>query len=109
MNAKARELDKVVDIVVECCTADFDGVKTVSREDVLGKGRAENVVMTRAILASMVQFMGYSVTTTAMLLGRTQSAVRHLLSLADDYNRSSRAFRIAMAEATLKCKEIKEQ
>lgn len=108
MNDKEKLLMKIVEIVVDCCATQIDdtGRMSVTREDVLGKSRAENVVMTRCILAMMVVGAGYSITTTAQLLGRTVHAVRHLLEAGHSYHISSRAFRIASAEATLKCKDI---
>lgn len=111
MNNKETELWRIVDIVVECCATKVkeDGTMSLTREDVLGKSRAENVVMTRCILVMMIIGAGYSVTTAAQLLGRTPHAIRHLLDIGHNYHISSRAFRIASAEATLMCKDIEAQ
>lgn len=108
MNNKQRELMRIVDAVVSCCCTDVDnsGTKSLTADDVLGKSRAENVVMTRAILVSQVLSSGYSVTTCAQLLCRTAHAVRHLNELGYQYMRTSRAYRIAHAESTLLCKDI---
>lgn len=108
MNEKQAHLNSIVNIVVDCCAIEIDdkGTMSITREDVIGKSRAENVVMTRAILCRMIAFAGYSTTTTAMLLGRTEAAVRHLLKLAMQFHATSRAYRIAEAEATLKCKDL---
>ena len=108
MNDKEKMLMQIVDIVVECCATQVNesGRMSVTKEDVLGTSRAENVVMTRCILAMMVVGAGYSVTTTAMLMNRSVHAVRHMVEVGQQYHMSSRAFRIAFAEATLKCKDM---
>lgn len=107
MNNKESELHKIVEIVVGCCCTDMgEGKMSVCKEDVLGKSRMENVVMTRCILVSQIVSAGYSMATAAMLLDRTVPAVRHMLKMAQNYRASSRAYRIADAEATLKCRDI---
>lgn len=108
MNNKQRLLMQIVEIVVKCCQTEIDdnGTMSLNKDDVLGKSRAENVVMTRCILVMMVVGAGFSVTTAAQLLGRTPHAVRHLLEIGHSYHISSRAFRIASAEATLACRDI---
>lgn len=108
MNNKEMELYRILDIVVECCATQVDdtGKMSVTREDVLGKSRAENLVMTRCILVNQIIGAGYSTTTAALLLHRTVHAIRHLLEVGCQYERTSRAYRIANAEATLKCKDI---
>lgn len=108
MNNKETELHKIVDIVVSCCATqiDDDGTMSLTRDDVLGKSREENVVMTRAILSMCIISAGYSVTTVAQLLHRTPQAIRHLINLGHQYYKTSRAFRIANAEATIKLKDI---
>lgn len=108
MNNKETELYRILDYVVECCATRVDeqGTMSVTREDVLGKSRAENAVMTRCILVSQIIGAGYSTTTAAQLLHRTPHAIRHLLEVGLQYERTSRAYRIANAEATLKCRDI---
>lgn len=108
MNNKEIELYRMVDHVVECCATQIDekGTMSVTREQVLGKCRAENVVMTRCILVGQMIGAGFSTTTAAQLLHRTPHAIRHLLEVGQQYERTSRAYRIANAEATLKCRDI---
>lgn len=51
MNDKEKELYRVIDNVVKCYAIELpDGTLSISREDVLGKSRAENIVMTRCIV-----------------------------------------------------------
>lgn len=108
MNNKEQELYRIVDYVVACCATQVDdsGRMSVTREDVLGRSRAENVVMTRCILVNQIVGAGYSTTTAAQLLRRTPHAIRHLLEVGMQYEQTSRAYRIANAEATLKCKDL---
>lgn len=95
MNEKEKELRRIVKTVVKCCGTE-DGRVTI--EDVLGKTRTENVVMTRCILAVEIIRQGYSVTTAAWIMGRTVQAVRQMLANDAKYERVSRAYRIAKAE-----------
>ena len=100
MNEKEKELHRIVDVVISCCaTKDKNGRCEISREDVLGKTRTENVVMTRCILVVQILRQGYSLTTIASLLGRTVQAVRHIIASDKIYNTISRAYRIASEEA----------
>jgi len=108
MNNKESKLYEVVDIVVSCCATQIDeiGTMSVTRDDVLGKSRAANVNMTRCILVTQLLFLGFSTSTAASLLHRTEPAIRHLLDAAHQFRVTSFAYRIAEAEATLKCKEL---
>lgn len=55
MNRKQEYLNKIVDICVKCCGyALSNGKLSITREDILGKNRNENVVMTRCIAVSMM-------------------------------------------------------
>lgn len=106
MNNKETILNKIIDIVVECCSTNINGVQTLSRADILGESKKENHVMSRAILALQLKHEGYSVTTIAMLLGREEQSVRKLIKKGYDYVATSRACRIAAAEVVIKCKEL---
>ena len=47
-NNKENAMNKVIDIVVDCCATDLgNGRKSLTREDVLGKRKDENICMTR--------------------------------------------------------------
>lgn len=99
MNAKERELHRIVDIVVGCCSVSFGGRVSLLRAEVLGKGRGEVLTMTRCILASLIIAAGFSVSTLAGLTGRTATSARYLVSLDRQFHKTSRAYRIASAEA----------
>lgn len=105
MNAKERELHRIVEIVVGCCSVSFGGRVSLSRAEVLGKGRGEVLTMTRCILASLIIAAGFSVSTLAGLTGRTATSARYLVSLDRQFHKTSRAYRIASAEAAELCRE----
>ena len=51
MNDKEKELWRVIDNVIKCCAIELpSGELSITREDVLGKSRAENLVMTRCMV-----------------------------------------------------------
>lgn len=106
MNDKENTIYKVLDAVVGCCSMDIDGVQSVTREDVLGKSKKSNAVMTRAIYVTEMLFLGYTTETIAMVLHRTEKDIRHLLNSAHQFRISSYAYRVAEAEATLLCKDM---
>lgn len=56
MNDKEKELWRVIDNVVKCCAMEMpDGSLSITREDVLGKSRAENLVMTRCMVVEQMR------------------------------------------------------
>lgn len=64
MNDKEKELYRIIDNVVNCCSIELrDGNRSITREDVLGKYRAENIVMTRCIVVEQMLHVGFSITT----------------------------------------------
>lgn len=106
MNAKDTYLWKIIDQVINCCASNIVGDKPITRDDVLGKSRCENIVMTRTILVSQIIAAGFSTTTTALLLQRDVHSIRHLIRLNDRLMKSSKAYRIAYEEADKQCKDI---
>ena len=72
MNKKQEYLNKILDVCVKCCGYVMrNGNLSLTKEDVLGKNRNENVVMTRCIAVAMMVQAGFSITTCAGLMGRT--------------------------------------
>ena len=66
MNDKEKELWRVIDNVIKCCAiTNPDGTLNITREEVLGKSRAENLVMTRCMVVEQMIHAGFSVTTIA--------------------------------------------
>lgn len=107
MNKKEELIWKVIDNVISCCAVTrIDGVKSISREDVVGKSREENVVITRCLVVEQMVHAGFTISTIAFILNRTIQATRHLLKLSADYYETSRAFRLATSEATLLNKDV---
>lgn len=99
---------KILDIVVACCATAIDeaGTMSVTKEAVLGRDKGENVVMTRCILSRLIVIEGYTVTTVCQMLKRTPRAVRNMLKQGQNLYETSRAYRLAEVEATMKCKEL---
>lgn len=107
MNNKERELWRILDNVIKCCAmTKSDGTLSISTEDILGKSRAENIVMCRCMVVEQMLHAGFSITTVATILNRTPQDVRHLRKLAYRYINSSRVYRLATAEATLLNKDV---
>lgn len=107
MNDKEKELWRVIDNVIKCCTIELqNGELSITREDVLGKSRAENLVMARCMVVEQMIHAGFSITTIATVLNRTVSAVRHLSKMSYTYISTSRVYRLATAQATLLNKDV---
>lgn len=102
MNNKQQELCRLIDIAVECCDVDFNDTHTVTKELLLSNNRKECLVMTRCVLVALITHCGYSTSTAAIVLNRTEPDIRKLRSKGFDYNKQSKAYRIALAEAILK-------
>ena len=105
MNDKQKVLCDILDIVVGCCTFDVYGKPSITKEDVLGKSRKSNLVMTRCVLSHIVLSAGYSIETLAMLLGRTEVAVRSMIKQGHNLLDTSRAYRVAYTQAYTMCRE----
>ncbi len=103
MNKKEELIWRVIDNVINCCAVTrIDGAKSITREDVVGKSREENVVLTRCLVVEQMVHAGFTISTIAFILNRTVQAIRHLLN----YYESSRAFRLSTSEATLLNKDV---
>lgn len=108
MNEKESYIYKILDVCVEECAMDLVEATKVTAEDVLAKCKRENVIMTRCIFISMLLFMGYSKTTIAAVLGRSEQAVSDILNVAHEYRKRSWAYRCAEAKCTLRIERFKE-
>lgn len=107
MNKKEELIYSIIDNVIKCCSVTkSDGSQSITREDVIGKSRAENIVMTRCLVVEQMVHAGFSITTIGLILNRTVQATRHLLKMSSQYYETSRAFRLATSEATLLNKDV---
>lgn len=107
MNKKEELIWRVIDNVISCCAVTrIDGAKSITREDVVGKSREENVVMTRCLVVEQMVHAGFTISTIAFIINRTVQATRHLLKMSTNYYETSRAFRLATSEATLLNKDV---
>lgn len=110
MNNKEKYLNRILDKVVECCSYAVGGGNiSITKEDILGKSRNENVVMTRCIAVAMMIQAGFTITTCAELMHRTSPAIRHMVQLDRQFSQTSRVYRIANRQAGRKCNEIEEE
>lgn len=100
MNDKEKELYRLVDIVIECCS--MNGNEQELRKKVLEGARDDVTVFTRCMLARVLAFAGYSNATIAMLLHRDQKSVRNMLETARDFRKARRTYRVAENEALRK-------
>lgn len=108
MNKKEKLLDKIIDIVVKCTSYEVNNAPTITKSDILGKCRAENVVLARSILVLQLLSEGFTATTIAALLNRSVQAIHKLEQKAYDSIRTSRVCREAAAEVVLEIKKLYE-
>lgn len=77
MNKKEELIWKVIDNVISCCAVTrIDGTKSITREDVVGKSREENVVLTRCLVVEQMVHAGFTISTIAFILNRTVQATK---------------------------------
>lgn len=107
MNKKEELIWSIVDNVIKCCcVTKADGSISLTREDIVGKSREENIVMARCLVVEQMVHAGFSISTIGFILDRSVQAIRHLLRLSTQYYETSRAFRLATSEATLLNKDV---
>lgn len=104
MNEKDYELNRIISIVVNCCKSSIWSDKSMTREDLLGKSKNENVCMARAILVSQLINAGFTISTISGLLRRTAQGIRHIIKSNYSLLKSSRAYKIASGEVAERCK-----
>lgn len=104
MNDKDFELNRIISIVVNCCKSSLWSDKSITREDLLGKSKNENVCMARTILVSQLINAGFTVSTISGLLKRTAQGIRHIIKTNYSLLKSSRAYKIASGEVAEKCR-----
>ena len=108
MNDKENTLDKIIDIVAKCTSYESVGLPVITRKQLLGDCRNENVSMARSILVLQLKHEGYTVTTIAALLGRTEQAIRKLITKGYNNISSSRVCRKAAAQIVLEVEKLYE-
>ena len=102
MNKKEELLNKIVEIVAQCCSQEDD----ITSDNLISLSRSENLVMSRCILVSMLQMAGFTIGSVSKLLNRTPQAIRNMYNIGFDFRKVSHAYRIAEAEATIKVNEL---
>ena len=104
MNDKDYELDRIVSVVINCTKSSIWSDNSITREELLGKSKNENVCMARAILVSQLIESGFTITTIANLLRRTAQGIRHIVKSNYSLLKSSRAYKIASGEVQERCR-----
>lgn len=68
MNKKEELIWRVIDNVISCCAVTrIDGTKSITREDVVGKSREENVVLDRCLVVEQMVHAVFTISTIAFL------------------------------------------
>ena len=98
MNEKDYELDRIVSVVIDCTKSSIWSDNSITKEELLGKSKNENVCMARAILVSQLIEAGFTITTIANLLKRTAQGIRHIIKTNYTLLKSSRVYKIASGE-----------
>ena len=106
MNDKQEVMNKIVDIVVDCTTSRINEVATVTRDDLLGMSRNENHVMARSLLALQLKHEGFTTTSIALLLKRTEQAIRQMYKAGYDNVANNRICRKAAAQIVIECDKL---
>lgn len=106
MNNLESELYRIVDIVVECCTTTIlaTGLPSLTKSEVLSNSRKENACLARTILAFELVKRGFSTTTIAQLLSKTERNIRAMQTTHKHLLKSSCAYRLAVDEIEGKIK-----
>lgn len=103
VNEKDLVKRKVLAIVVEECTS---ADAPVSAKDVRGKNKTDVVCMTRCLFVTQMMFLGYSKTSIAGFLHRSEQSIKNILESAHQFKIQSWAYRVAEAKITLRVKDI---
>ena len=104
MNEKDYELDRIVSVVIDCTKSSIWSDNSITKEDLLGKSKNENVCMARAILVSQLINAGFTISAISGLLRRTAQGIRHIIKANYSLLKSSRAYKIASGEVEEKCR-----
>ena len=98
-NNKQNELNKIIDNCISCCI-NQEGTDQVVKEKVLGKARSINIVMTRCVCVNQLLRAGFNICTIAEALHKTSTAIRHLKDISFTFEKFSKAYQIALKEAS---------
>ena len=103
MNDLEFEMNRVVEVVIECCVTTLDdGSYSITRRDVLGTSKKENAAIVRNMLSHHLVKFGLSHTTISLLFGRTVQSIRNMLNEHEKWMQNSQAYRIANAQVNRK-------
>lgn len=69
-------------MIIACDIPRADGIHSISREDIVGKSREENVVMARALVVEQMVHAGFTITSIAYLRYNGRHFNRRLVEFA---------------------------
>ena len=99
MNNINKEINRVIDTVIDCSKAVVSHEHmSVTKEEVMKKSKKENAFRVRCLIVYFLYKDGLSVTTIGMLLGRTVQSVRYKLTQHDEFMKTSKIYRLVAAE-----------
>lgn len=106
MNIKDRLLSSTINIVIDGCKSQMWNDSDITKENVLGQSKNENVCLARAILVDVLIEAGYTKTSIARILKRTTKGVGYLLKSNYLLLKTSRLYRIVKEDISAKCRSI---
>ena len=106
MNIKDRLLGSIINIVIYGCKSQMWNDSDITKENVLGQSKNENVCLARAILVGVLIEAGYTKTSIAGILKRTTKGVGYLLKSNYLLLKTSRLYRIVKEDISAKCRSI---
>lgn len=110
MNDLEFEMNRVIEVVIECCVTTLDdGSYSITRRDVLGTSKKENAAIVRYMLSFHLVKFGLSYTTISLLFGRSVQSVRNMIDAHEKWMSTSQAYRIANNQVIRKLNAINSQ
>ncbi len=107
MNVKETLITTALDNVVKGCSVEsYSNIKSITKEDILGKSRAQLVVIARCILVKVLVKLGFPLITIAELLHKSKNTVRNLLTIGDQYMKTSNVFKLVYEDVLNSCENI---
>ena len=104
MSAKETLITTAIETVVKSCSVDsYSNIKSITKNDILGKSRAQIIVMARCILVKVLVKLGFSLITISELLHRSKNTIRNLLVIGDQYMKTSNVFRFVYEDVLKAC------
>lgn len=92
-------MEKIINAVIDCCKSSMCNDTMITKDNLLGRSRRENICIARAILVSILIKEGYTVSTISSLLNRTTQGIRHIIKMDYYLKKHSKCYNIMANEA----------